>query len=104
MINRRMKNVDVYILEKQESVFGKETIPRKLKSVQMAISTNTGQSAQYNAVNAKDSTHIGLTRDKSLQKAQEVHSDNDVYAVEYVNNDGKFAQVFLNKVVPDDGE
>ena len=95
MINRRMKFVDVYGTQKEGGIFKPTETPVLLKSVSMAISTLTGQSAQYNAVNVADSTHVGLTPDKTLEKGLEVHDGNDVY---------KIAQVFLEKVVPDNGK
>lgn len=101
MINRRMKAVKIVEQDISDPVFGKNSTPREVKTVQMAICTLTGAEIQYLNVNAQDSSHVGLTPDRTLKHGQEVHDGDDVYKITYPNNDARLSQVFLEKVVAD---
>lgn len=46
-----------------------------------------------------DSTHIGLTFDKSLKDGMKVTLGNESYMINIVNNDGRMAQLTLQEVL-----
>ncbi|AYH41316.1 hypothetical protein A5N82_12995 [Christensenella minuta] len=101
MISRRMKAVKIVERDISDSVFGKDSRPREVKTVQMAICTLTGAEVQYLNINAQGSSHVGLTLDRTLKHGQEVHDGDDVYRITYPNNDARLSQIFLERVIAD---
>ena len=46
----------------------------------------------------KDSTHVGLTYDKSLTDNMTITNGTSTYLIQLVNNDGRMAQLTLKEV------
>lgn len=69
-----------------------------LKTVDVSVTllTNTLNESDVRYV---DSTHLGLTFDKTLKDGMRITSDNIHYMIKLVNNDGRMSQLTLQEVL-----
>lgn len=65
-------------------------------SVKIAIYT-TSQAIQDN-INYKDSAYVGLTHDKAINDKYVIEYNNEKLKVLYVNQAGRYRQVFLQRL------
>lgn len=68
-----------------------------LKTVDISITLLT-KTLNESDVRYIDSTHIGLTFDKTLKDGMRITSDGIYYMIKLVNNDGRMAQLTLQEV------
>lgn len=68
-----------------------------LKTIEVSISLIT-QTLLQEDVRYIDSTHIGLTFDKTLYDGLELTNGSKRYLIKFVNNDGKMSQLTLKEV------
>ncbi len=67
-------------------------------TIEMAVSLLTGSTINSNNVNTVNSTHIGITDYKALEKAQELRNGSDIYTIDFINGEGRKVLVYLKKV------
>lgn len=98
MIRSRMKP---YSVEGRESGVDEYGQPYNsfafLKTVDISVTLLT-RTLNESDVRYIDSTHIGLTFDKTLKDGMRITSDNIYYMIKLVNNDGRMAQLTLQEV------
>lgn len=100
MINRQMQDCKVYENRKIQDDYGKfKDSWAQLEDVKMAINLKS-QNAYNNDIRFTNVTNIGLTNSKSLLIGQKVIDTKGVeYKVDFVNNFGRLAQIYLTEVV-----
>lgn len=69
-----------------------------LKTIEVSISVVT-QTLIETDPRYIDSTHIGLTYDKTLHDGLLLTNDDKEYLIKLVNNDGRMAQLTLKEVI-----
>ena len=67
------------------------------KTVDISVNVKT-QSVNSADIRYVDSTHLGLTFDKTLKEGMRITTDDKKYLINLVNNDGRMAQLILQEV------
>lgn len=96
MFNADMRLYDYYLYN-EKNAHGQRTIGAEPQGkVKMAINT-TSQNIQANALYL-NAQYIGLTHDSNINDTYAIKFGDILLKVLYVNNKGRFRQVFLAKV------
>ena len=98
MIAATLKPCDVYQRQSGSGSYGEPlSFSNTSTSVNMSISL-LNQEVISSSPAYIDSTHLGLTVNKSISEGQMVTQDGINYIVNLVNNTTRMAQVFLKKI------
>ena len=99
MIQGKMEYYDIKAKGAGTDAYGQAstTFTTVLKTIEVSISLITQTLLQEDA-RYIDSTHIGLTFDKTLYDGLLLTKDNKSYLIKLVNNDGKMSQLTLKEV------
>ena len=97
MIAVTLKPCDVYQRQSGSGSYGEplsfSNIPTSVKMSISLLNQEASSSPAY-----VDSTHLGLTVNKSISEGQKITQDGISYIVNLVNNTTRMAQVFLKKI------
>ena len=96
MINADMRLYEYYTYGALDA-YGQETISDTPQgSIRMAIYISS-QSVQDN-INYLGSSYVGMTYDKGVNDSYVIKYGDEKLKVQYVNSQGRFIQVFLQKI------
>lgn len=98
MINREMRNTDVFIKVKSKSKYGElvESWDR-VGTIQMAFSF-VNMFEKVVDTRYVETTHYGYTRDKSLTMDSMIRCGGIYYRILMVNNQSKLSQLYLQEI------
>ena len=97
-IKSRQREVEVLKPLETATTLETKTEYKTDRKVHMAISLLSGTTANTNNTIYSSSTHTGLTKDRAITTANRIKSGSDTYTITYVNNDGRYATVFMSLV------
>ena len=97
-IKQRQKEVEVLKPLKTETTLETKITYETDRKTKMSISLLSGTTANTNSSVYSSSTHTGLTKDRAITTANRIKSGSDTYTITYVNNDGRYATVFMSLV------
>lgn len=96
MINAKMREYD-YFSFGSDNGYGQPQLGKEPEGkVKMALSL-TSQSVQDN-INYKDANYVGLTLSSLLDDKKAVKVNTEMFKVLYVNNEGRYKEVFLKRM------
>lgn len=98
-IQSRMKPVEVLKPQSSTSTLGTNTTYQKEKEILASISLSNGTTANTNNTIYASSTHTALTKDRTLTRTHRLRDGQNVYKIEYVNNDGRLYSVLFLSLV-----
>lgn len=96
MINAAMRSYDYYLYNEKNTHGQKVLNETPQGKIKISIFT-TSQSIQDNVLYL-NAQYIGLTQDKNINDTYAIKYGDNVLKVLYVNNVGRYKQVFLSKV------
>lgn len=96
MINAKMRDYDYFSFGSNNG-YGQPQLEKEPKGkVKMSLSL-TSQSVQDN-INYKDANYVGLTLSSLLDDKKAVRIGEEMYKILYVNNEGRYKEVFLKRI------
>lgn len=96
MINAKMREYS-YFSFGSDNGYGQPQLEKEpTGTVKLSLSL-TSQSVQDN-INYKDANYIALTLSSLLDDKKAVKVGEEMYKVLYVNNEGRYKQVFLKRI------
>lgn len=99
-IKGRMKTVEVLKPLSSTSTLGTNTTYVPEKEILASISLSNGTTATTNNTIYTSSTHTALTQDRTITRNHRLKDGDNVYKIEYVNNDGRlYSVLFLSLVL-----
>ena len=98
MFNRQKIKVNVMAASDKRDSYGYKseeyTVIKTIEAAVMLYSQSNTEDIRY-----KDATHICLTYDKTLTDKMRLETENAVYDVMLVNNEGRLSQIYLKEVL-----
>ena len=93
MINREMRTALVTSCSKELDAYGVPIENPQSRTIEVTLKLY--QHSRVEDIRFNDVTHLALTFDKQITDADKLQIDGKTYKVEFVNNEGRLAQVFL---------
>ena len=96
MINRELRLAYVLIYDDTLDEYGQPNMGKKKKR-ECEVTLKIYRHTKEEDIRFNDVTHISLTYDKTITDANKIEIDGDIYDVQFVNPDGRLAEIYLKK-------
>lgn len=98
MFNRQKTKVSVMSNSDKRDNYGyKSEEYSDIKTIEAAVMIYS--QSNTDDIRYKDATHICLTYDKTLTDKMRLKTENAVYDIMLVNNEGRLSQIYLKEVI-----
>lgn len=96
MINRELRKAYVLDYNKTLDEYGQPDMEEPSKR-ECEVTLKIYRHSKEEDIRFNDVTHISLTYEKNITDANKIEINGDVYDVQFVNPDGRLAEIYLKK-------